>query len=188
MKKYLAVIPVGMALLTPSVAQADMSECRPSEEKAYSKAYRKVVKHMGKSHAGRDIRFKGVRFMGHSFPPTCHDIRRTTKQLTKLLTPTPYLANIAVSPRQPPAGVRLLAHKPVGLAACIVSSESRHNPQANNGSHFGIAQWTVEAWLRHGGGAFASSPLGATYEQQLLVLSNGLVNYGCQDWCPFDPC
>jgi hypothetical protein len=79
-------------------------------------------------------------------------------------------------------------YKPVGLAACIVHHESGGNPRASNGSHWGIGQWTIEAWTRHGGRRFAPHPFGATYQEQLIVLSQGLARYGCRDWCPFDPC
>src|SRR4051794_12354449 len=69
-----------------------------------------------------------------------------------------------------------LAHKAVkaraasassnSLAQCIIHYESGGNTQAVNGSHMGIAQWTREAWQRHGGLRFSSTPLGATYEEQ----------------------
>lgn len=74
-----------------------------------------------------------------------------------------------------------------GLARCIAHFESTDNPQATNGSHSGLGQWTAEAWARHGGLRFASSPTGATYDQQLIVIEQGLQRYGCRDWCPFDP-
>lgn len=75
-----------------------------------------------------------------------------------------------------------------GLAQCIITVESHGNPQANNGSHFGIAQWSIEAWTRMKGTQFAPTPLGATYDQQVQVLNYGLAHYGCNDWCPYDPC
>lgn len=73
------------------------------------------------------------------------------------------------------------------LARCIARVESTNNPQANrDGVHKGLGQWTAEAWARHGGLRFASSPLGATYDEQLIVIEQGLQGWGCRDWCPFD--
>lgn len=73
------------------------------------------------------------------------------------------------------------------LARCIAKVESTWNPQAVNGIHKGYGQWSPEAWQRHGGLRFASSPLGATPDQQLIVIEQGLQRFGCRDWCPFDP-
>lgn len=74
------------------------------------------------------------------------------------------------------------------LARCIIRSESGGNPLAQNGQYKGIAQWSPEAWRRHGGLRYASTPHGATYAEQVQVLKMGLARYGCRDWCPFDPC
>lgn len=72
------------------------------------------------------------------------------------------------------------------LARCIARVESTNNPQAANGIHTGLGQWSPEAWQRHGGLRFASTPRGATFDQQLIVIEQGLAKYGCRDWCPFD--
>jgi hypothetical protein len=74
------------------------------------------------------------------------------------------------------------------LARCIVHYESHGNPQARNGIYHGIAQWSPEAWHRHGGWRFARDPLWASYGQQWSVLISALRRFGCRDWCPFDPC
>jgi Transglycosylase-like domain len=59
---------------------------------------------------------------------------------------------------------------PSGLVACIISHESGGNPQATNGLYSGIAQWSPTAWAQDGGLRYASSPLGASYGEQLAVL------------------
>jgi len=74
------------------------------------------------------------------------------------------------------------------LARCIVHYESRGNPRAVNGQYHGIAQWSPEAWRRHGGRRYSRDPLFASYGQQWRVLVGALRRFGCRDWCPFDPC
>ena len=74
------------------------------------------------------------------------------------------------------------------LARCIVHYESRGNPHAQNGQYHGIAQWSPEAWRRHGGHRYARDPLYASWGQQWRILLRALRIYGCRDWCPFDPC
>lgn len=84
----------------------------------------------------------------------------------------------------------LAAQRPVitPLMDCIMKHESTYNPLAQNGQYKGLAQWSPEAWARHGGLRYASTPHGASYWEQVQVLANGLRMYGCRDWCPFDPC
>lgn len=191
----LAVIAT-LVLVAP--AAADKADCSRKLEQSYSKAYLKVSAQHGSRAAGRDLRHRGVRIFiqtRHRYvhrieDATCHDLRRARGQLRHLLTHRTYLAYSATAPRQPPAGVKSRTARPIGLAACIVHHESGGRVDASNGTHFGIAQWTFEAWARHGGVRMwhVTDPRAATWEQQLEVLNNGLVRYGCADWCPFDPC
>jgi hypothetical protein len=74
------------------------------------------------------------------------------------------------------------------LMDCIMRHESTYNPLAQNGKYKGLAQWSPEAWARHGGLKYGPTPHDATYWEQVRVLSDGLRMYGCRDWCPFDPC
>jgi Transglycosylase-like domain len=74
------------------------------------------------------------------------------------------------------------------LMDCIMKHESTYNPLAQNGQYKGLAQWSPEAWARHGGLKFGPTPHHASYWEQVQVLANGLRVYGCRDWCPFDPC
>jgi hypothetical protein len=145
----------------------------------------KVIQKHGKRAPGRDI----VRFGIRPGKRARHaQIHRYFEQLRKLAFPGRYLVVRAVPPAQRPAGTQSARMSATGLAACIVQRESGGNPQASNGTHTGIGQWTGEAWARHGGLRYASSPLGASYQQQLQVLNDGLSRYGCRDWCPFDGC
>lgn len=110
-------------------------------------------------------------------------------QLERLLHPAPaYLSVVAGSPAHLPGGTLSPSYTPTGVAACIVERESGGNPQATNGQYHGIAQWGHPAWVKDGGLKYSYDPLGATYEQQLLVLSYGLSHFGSGDWSNFDGC
>ncbi|MET0604208.1 MAG: transglycosylase family protein [Baekduia sp.] len=164
----------------------------------YSGLYHAVAKKHGDRAPGRNIRRLGVRYRWHSKdrqrahwatrPARERELARSIRQLRLLLNPKPFLAVSAGSPFVPPAGTATARYAPTGLAACIVHHESGGDPDAVNGSHTGIAQWDPHAWAKMGGLKFAPSPLGATYQEQLHVLSDGLARFGCVDWCPFDPC
>ncbi len=56
------------------------------------------------------------------------------------------------------------------LASCIIQHESGGNPQAVNGQYSGIGQWSPYAWSEDGGRRYASTPLGASYNEQVTVL------------------
>jgi hypothetical protein len=124
-----------------------------------------VVQKHGKRAPGRNICRYGLK----------SGQKATTKQKARYVR---NLKKLNVTPK----------YAPTGLASCIVKSESGGNPTARNGQYSGIAQWSPEAWARHGGLKYAGSPTGATYQQQLKVLNDGLAKFGCSDWCPFDPC
>ena len=74
------------------------------------------------------------------------------------------------------------------LEACIIQHESGGNPTAVNGQYTGIAQWSPAAWAEDGGTRFASSPLGASYSQQELVLREALAAGKSEQWRPYDGC
>lgn len=189
MRPFTSAAAISAALfVAPAGAAADMADCPPKLEHRYTHSYKKVAKRLGTRAPGRNIRRHGVRFKGATFVTTCGEMRRSRRQLERLLVRPAYLSVGATRPQQPPAGVKTRSYAPTGLAACIVHYESGGDPNASNGSHFGIAQWTYEAWARHGGTKYSADPRGATYQQQLEILNQGLTVYGCRDWCPFDPC
>jgi hypothetical protein len=83
-------------------------------------------------------------------------------------------------------------HPPVvypesALAVCIIYRESRGDMYADNGTHFGLAQWSIESWLGGGGGRYASNPLGATYSEQVTIL-NDMLPAQAEQWTPWDGC
>jgi hypothetical protein len=148
-----------------------------------------VIKTQGKRAPGRNICRFGVKLSnGKVIDANYSQKKRYLLQLRKLIASRAYLSVRAAPPAQPPAGTLSARYAPSGLAACIVRSESGGNPRAVNGQYSGIAQWSPEAWARMGGTRYASSPTGASYQEQLTVLNDGLSKYGCRDWCPYDPC
>lgn len=98
------------------------------------------------------------------------------------------IALVAVAAALSVAATAAPAQAATPLARCIIRVESRGDTQARNGIHLGIAQWSPEAWARHGGRRYARTPLGASYSEQLAILESALRRFGCRDWCPFDPC
>ena len=58
------------------------------------------------------------------------------------------------------------------LASCIMYREATDNPEAVNGQYEGLGQWDATAWAEDGGLRYASTPLGASYSEQVAVLNN----------------
>lgn len=177
-------------LLFPAAAQASTRT-----DVAYSadQARHKVVMRHGADAAGRDIVKYGVRFVAADHTTQTRrakvrELRAYRTQLVRLVHPHPYLATHAGAPSQAPAGTQTAHYAPTGLAACIVQRESGGDPQANNGSHFGIGQWDLATWRAHGGTRYAPTPLGASYDQQLQVLNGALAAGHSGAWTPYDGC
>lgn len=193
-----AALTAGLLMSAPALAlepagSSDNTSVRYPWTKAakrYASKRKAVIKVHGVQAAGRDIRKWGVRHKDGSVTrASFRQIQRSTYQLIRIHRPAgKYLARLAVAPSLAPSGVKSPGAAPVGLAGCIVKYESGGDPMAQNGQYKGIAQWSPEAWARHGGTRFAATPHGATYQQQLVVLNQGLTRYGCRDWCPYDPC
>lgn len=144
---------------------------------------------------GRNIIALGWKARGKpAVEPSLKQIAKWSRALNRLSHPMAYLYTHGVQPRTPTGnGAATPSYSPAsGLAACIIRAESGGNSRASNASgHKGIAQWSDEAWNRHqraGGHYFGPTALSATYQQQLIVLNDGLTHYGCIDWCPYDTC
>lgn len=187
-KRHLAAIVVALTVAVGLPAAAPAASHRTVCEKAWTARQQVIARHGGRA-PGRNICRLGIRHStGRVEDATYAQKRRYLTQLRKLVEPMPFLSVRAGSPFQRPAGTATASYAPAGLAACIVHHESGGDPGAANGQYSGIAQWSPEAWGRMGGTRFASSPTGATYQQQLQVLNDGLARFGCRDWCPYDPC
>jgi hypothetical protein len=190
-----ALIVVALCMTSTVTAEAKQSLC----ERAYV-ARIKVTHRYGGHAVGRNICRRGVITKGARYragaqerfiarPATVKEKYRYWVYLRSLARPAPpFLGKIPSYPRRGRAGVMSWHYVPVGVAACIVSGESGGNPRATNGQYGGIAQWSPEAWGRMGGHRYAAYPQAASYQDQLLVLSHGLVVYGTRDWKPYDGC
>lgn len=193
--RRLALILFATSLMGAASSEAKQSLC----ERAYV-ARVKVVHQYGNGPAGRNICRHGVIAHTADVKGRTHTTTRPASvkekylywvYLRSLARPAPpYLGKVPSRPRRGRAGVMSWRYVPVGEAACIVWRESRGNPQANNGSHFGLAQWAIATWQRHRGPQItgASSPLGASAQAQLLVLSWALSHVGDSDWRAYDGC
>lgn len=156
----------------------------------YRHLYHRVAHRFGPRAPGRNIAKLGVvRHDSTVRRAHLHELAVSIRTLKRILHPPVYTFVRKVGPPPvPPSGSLTAQLAPSGLASCIVSRESGGNPTASNGTHFGIGQWTYEAWSRMGGTRYSASPLGASYQQQLQILSSGLQHFGCRDWCPYDGC
>lgn len=186
-----AALAVGLLLVAPVYANAHRHPtiC----ERAYQA--RQTVKHRyGQAGAGRNICRFGVRTAertkGASRRASYRERVRYLHALEALARPAPpFLAIVPGAPRVSPSGTLAVHYQPVGLARCIAYAESgnRANPGGQT-AHTGVAQWDPNAWAADSGLHYAPYPTAASYDEQLLVLSYGLVHFGCRQWCPFDPC
>lgn len=152
----------------------------------------------GERVAGRNICHYGVptreRPRGLARRATTAERARYLRALVALAQPAP--PYLSVHPGAPSIGhshTLTVHYRPEGPARCVAYAESGN--QANPGgqtAHEGVGQWAWgfpgSAWELDGGLRFAYEPTGATYDEQMLVLSRAFQLYGCSQFCPFDPC
>jgi hypothetical protein len=180
MRRFIAAVAVLV------LAGATGAQARPSLTSKYQHAYWQVVRMHGKPAAGRNIINRGYKAKGKpARPATKHEKAKSLRQLRRLAHP--WTIVVPVPPAQPPSAV-MATSSTSSLAQCIIRVESGGNTQARNGQYTGIAQWSPTIWARDGGLRYASSPTGASFEEQVAVLNYGLAHHGCGDWCPYDPC
>lgn len=150
-----------------------------------------VVQKHGKRAPGRNIVRDGVRTKHGTRAARKADLAASIETFRNMLAPPPPPAptsqsapatsglQSAATPSQSPSS---------SLAACIISRESHGDTQATNGQYGGIAQWSPDAWRRHGGTQFAPTPQGASYSQQVSVLDHALQTGHAGEWTPYDGC
>jgi hypothetical protein len=189
MRTYIALVAVGMtAAIAPSTPA--LAKSHTACEKAYG-VRQAVIKKHGRRAPGRNICRFGVKHSDGTVTRTTYrQKKRYLTQLRLLNGSYAYLRVRAVTPRLKPAGTLSAALAPTGQAACIVQRESGGNPAASNGTHFGIAQWSLATWRAHHGPEMtgASDPRGASKPDQLRVLNRALATVGSGDWSPYDGC
>jgi hypothetical protein len=164
------VASMATAALVPDVASADYSDCSRKLERSYSKRHHQVENRLGTRAPGRNIRERGVlyiskvrrngkkRYIETVFDATCGEIRRSLRQLKKLLISPPYSYSKAVPPPQPPAGV--MADQTAASLAGGGSSNSMVDPNCESGGdpsintgngYYGKYQFDLQTWAAHGG-------------------------------------
>lgn len=152
----IAPVVAGVAIMAlPATARADRSDCPRGLERSYSKHYRQVANRHGTRAPGRNIRRWGVLYRKVVFDATCGELRRSNRQLKRLLIRPSYptLTRQAAQPAQPPAGVASTVQRASGAPlSSIRACESGGNYATNTGNGFyGAYQFTQSTWSSVGG-------------------------------------
>jgi hypothetical protein len=184
MSRYLPILVAVCLAVTgfASVAQGGV-------KRHYSHAYYSAAARCGgKNAVGRNVRREG---------DTLSNGKKVTEAQYKALTATLDSACRPVAQHNTPVSAPAQSQSPTvqsasagsGLAQCIVSRESGGNPQAvNPNGHSGLGQWDQATWQAQGGGQYASTPLGASRDEQMHVLNNALAHGQSGAWTPYDGC
>lgn len=184
-KITLAALCVVMAGAAGGPAAAEAKSLR----RTYTDVRYVVVHKHGHRAAGRNIRRHGVKTPAGHRTATYAELAKSIRVLRALVHPRPFLAVAgATPPTHPPSMAMTASYAPTGKASCIVEHESHGDPLARNGKYSGSAQWSQTIWVRDGGLRYGATPTQASYQDQLRVLSTGLAQHGCSDWCPYDGC
>jgi hypothetical protein len=181
-RRLAVVVSVGTFVL--ALPAAGLAVTR-QHVRSYERAYHAVSQKYGHRAPGRDIVRWGTKPRGR--PATDAQVTASLAVLHRMLAPPPPAVSGTVS-SSAPGSSSYAAAPSSGLASCIISRESGGNTQATNGQYSGIAQWSPSSWAGGGGTAYASSPTGATYAQQVQVLNNMLANGQASQWTPYDGC
>lgn len=178
-----AAAALAMAAVPSNAAAADRADCPRQLERSYSTEYVKVHHRHGVRAPGRNIRRDGVRFRGVVFDATCGELRRSRRQLRRLLSRPRYptLTRRAVPPAQPPAGVRSSGIGAGGTLAAIARCESGGSPTAvgGGGAFRGKFQFTFSTWASVGG---TGDPAAASEAEQDMRAAMLYAREGAAPW------
>ena len=153
MRKILGATATILAVAIPATqaeAARDRADCGKKLERKYSSHYKKVAKRHGTRAPGRNIRKYGVLFKGNTFDATCGEIKRSNRQLVKLLIAPPIMYSRNVPPPQPPAGVQS-DFNVAALPACTWVPESGGNYNAVNPSSGAYGKYQIMPMHWNGG-------------------------------------
>lgn len=151
---------IGLLIVFARPVKADRSDCKAKVERSYRIHYAKVKQAHGTRAPGRNIRKNGVLFRKVVFNSTCGELRRSTRQLKRLLTPPTYstLARTSGPPPQPPAGVESAGFAADGTLQSIAACESGGNYSTNTGNgYYGAYQFDLQTWQSVGGSGLPSN-------------------------------
>lgn len=164
----------------PAIAEADRSDCPRKLERSYSKHYRQVVNRHGTRAPGRNIRRQGMlvswgKNNRHkvAFDAMCSELRRSRKQLKRLLAPPiyPTLVTTAVPPPQRPAGTESAGYTAGSTLQSIAQCESGGVPTTDTGNGFyGKYQFTLETWAGVGGSGNPAHASEAEQDKRAAIL------------------
>jgi LysM repeat protein len=73
-----------------------------------------------------------------------------------------------------------------GFEQCVISRESGGDPDASNGSYWGLFQFSPSTWAAYGGDPSAWGNASAAEQQQ--VFANAVADGGESNWAPYDGC
>lgn len=84
----------------------------------------------------------------------------------------------------------VVATAPSGsFQSCVIQRESSGNPQASNGTHWGLYQFSPNLWELGGGNPADYGSAGAAEQTQVFdnIMAND-INGGASNWAPYDGC
>lgn len=183
MRSITAILTMALLGLVAQPAAADRSDCKRKVERSYRVHYKKVAKMHGTRAPGRNIRKNGVLFRKVTFDATCGELRRSTRQLKRLLRPPVYstLVRSAVPPPQPPAGVQSSGVAAGGTLSAIAQCESGGSPTAisDTGKYRGKYQFSYSTWASVGG---SGDPAAASEAEQDMRAAMLYAREGASPW------
>lgn len=186
MKRLIFTATLLVAVCLPAVAAAQPPT--PRHAGVYEYLRHHVIREHGASAAGRDMLMDG-RSDGH--PVTDAGIVDSIHVYWRILWP-PRIRRATLT-RYSTTGSTVVTQSvgsvtPSSYERCIINAESGGRPNAVNGQYSGIGQWSVTQWQADGGGRYSSTPLGASYSQQEIILrGEGRAGMGQQQG-RYDPC
>lgn len=148
------------------------------QHRTYLRLRRRVSHRYGVRTAGRNIVSDGMR---NGRRATHNDVAKSIRILRRML------ASQSVGSTSTTHLVAKLSSDS-SLESCIISHESGGSPTAVNGDHEGIGQWTPDAWAEDGGTQYSATPLGASYDEQEIILSGEGVSGMEDQQAQYDGC
>jgi Transglycosylase-like domain len=159
-KLLLAILVIAVSSIFSASAMAHVS---PRHAREYRHAYHVARHKFGPGAVGCNLIGKRG---------SCHhktsdlQVVHSIKVLHRMIHPIQVPESVPSAPASDPVSYTSMD----SLESCIIFNESHGDPEAVNGQYEGIGQWSPTAWAEDGGTRYASTPLGASYAEQEVVL------------------
>jgi hypothetical protein len=155
---------IGVSLVTavafagaPAPALADRADCPRKLERSYSKHYRQVANRHGTRAPGRNIRKYGMLVTWNrgrhkvAFDAMCSELRRSRRQLKRLLTPprVTWPAQLATAPAPPPQRPSGVSSAGTVASGSGGSSNAYVNPACESGGNPQIVSPSGQYWGKY---------------------------------------